>query len=102
MRDRDRLHHCRYGGAGGDKLQLDTEEDNGDETDTGLQADSYTIVGLVETPYYLSFSLGTSSIGSGRVGLYAYVLPDEFIVAFIRFASDSGWRPGYGCFFGRI
>ena len=66
----------------GDKLQLVTEEDNGDETDTGLQADSYTIVGLVETPYYLSFSLGTSSIGSGRVGLYAYVLPDEFIVGF--------------------
>lgn len=66
----------------GDQLQLVSEEKDGEETDTGLQADSYTIVGLVETPYYLSFSLGTSSIGSGRVGLYAYVLPEEFTVEF--------------------
>lgn len=32
-----------------------------------LKDDSYKIVGLVETPYYLSYEFGSSSIGSGSV-----------------------------------
>ena len=58
----------------GDKLVL--AEEKAEEND--LNHREYEIVGLVETSYYLSFSMGTSSIGNGRVGLYAYLLPGEF------------------------
>lgn len=39
---------------------------------------SYTIVGEVETPYYLSYQKGSSAIGAGTVNYFAYIPDDDF------------------------
>lgn len=41
-----------------------------------MKKTSYTIVGEVETPYYLSYQKGSSNIGAGTVNYFAYI-PDE-------------------------
>lgn len=51
-----------------------TEED----IEASFCNDTYEIVGIVQTPYYLSFQKGTSSIGSGSVGFFGYVLDENF------------------------
>ncbi len=38
----------------------------------------YTVVGKVETPYYLSYEKGSSTIGGGTVNLFAYVPMEDF------------------------
>ena len=45
------------------KIESGTDEKLSDD----LKTDSYKIVGLVDTPYYLSYEFGNSSIGSGSV-----------------------------------
>ena len=49
----------------------------GDLKDT-FNVTRYQIVGIVQTPYYLSFQKGPSNIGSGTLGFYGYVLEDNF------------------------
>ena len=43
-----------------------------------LARSEFTVVGFVESSYYLSMSLGTSTVGSGTLGRYLYVLEDDF------------------------
>lgn len=45
------------------KIESGTE----DKISDNLKTDSYKIVGVVDTPYYLSYEFGNSSIGSGSV-----------------------------------
>lgn len=45
-----------------------------------LNTHDFTIVGVVRTPYYLSFERGNTTIGSGKVGTFIYV-PDEAFTA---------------------
>lgn len=61
----------------GDEITLES----GTDTDiTGsLETDTYTIVGFVTTPYYLSYQYDSASIGSGNVELIAYVPEDDFL-----------------------
>ncbi|MBQ7889162.1 MAG: ABC transporter permease [Erysipelotrichaceae bacterium] len=49
----------------------------GDLKDT-FDVTRYKIVGIVQTPYYLSFQKGPSNVGSGTLGFYGYVLEDNF------------------------
>ena len=51
---------------------------NEDDLKDTLDEDTYTIVGKVFTPYYLSYEKGSSSIGSGSVNWYIYILEDHF------------------------
>ena len=51
---------------------------NEDPLSDTLDEDTYTIVGKVFTPYYLSYEKGNSSIGSGSVDWYIYILEDHF------------------------
>lgn len=53
------------------------EDPNGDISDT-LARDTFTVVGFVESSYYLSMSLGTSTIGSGTLSRYMYVFEEDF------------------------
>lgn len=55
-------------------LQSGSEDDLSDT----LDEDTYTIVGKVFTPYYLSYEKGSSSIGSGSVNWYIYILENHF------------------------
>lgn len=53
---------------------VDTDGSLGDT----LARSEFTVVGFVESSYYLSMSLGTSTVGSGTLGRYLYVLEDDF------------------------
>lgn len=56
------------------KIKSGTEDKLSDD----LKKDSYKIVGLVETPYYLSYEFGNSSIGSGSVDGIMLVPQNDF------------------------
>lgn len=60
----------------GSKIKLDsgTDEDISDS----LKNTEYTVVGYVNTPYYLSHEKGNSSIGGGRVQGAMMILDSEF------------------------
>ncbi len=77
-------------------------QDN-DAVSKALSCKEYTIVGLVNTPYYLSFSLGSTSTGSGTLGYYMYIPQNNFIAecyteAFVTVegaAALSSFSPEY-------
>lgn len=43
-----------------------------------LKVSEFTIVGFVETPYYISYDRGTSAIGSGKVNSFIMVPQEDF------------------------
>ena len=49
---------------------------NDEDTRELLVYDEYTLVGLVQSPYYLNYERGTSSIGTGSVSAFVYI-PEE-------------------------
>jgi len=51
---------------------------NEDTVLDGLAYDSYTIVGLVNTPMYLNMQRGSTSIGNGSLATYFYLPRDGF------------------------
>ncbi len=53
------------------------KDKDGKLSDT-LQCDEFTIVGLVDSAYYLSFTLGSSAIGSGTISHFMYVTDTAF------------------------
>ena len=55
-----------------------TLEDPEGILDDNLSVQTYTVVGIVKTPYYLSFSLGQSNNGLGSIDNYMYVPEEDF------------------------
>lgn len=45
-----------------------------------LNTQSFTVVGIIRSPYYLSFERGNTTIGSGKIGTFIYV-PEEAFTA---------------------
>ena len=60
----------------GDKITV-TSGNKNDISDS-LKSNEYTIVGKVETPYYLTGHIGNSSIGNGTVKSYIFIKQSEF------------------------
>lgn len=60
----------------GDTIKL--KSGTSDDINDSLKNTEYTIVGLIHSPYYLTFEKGTSSIGSGSVNYYMYVAESNF------------------------
>ena len=60
----------------GDTIRI--ESGTSDPLDDSFGRDTFTIVGTVNTPYYLSYEKGTSAIGSGSVDTYIYVPKSDF------------------------
>lgn len=59
--------------------QVTVSSGNKEDTLDLLRYDSYTIVGIVQSPYYLSsMDRGTSSIGGGTVSAFVYIPEDGF------------------------
>lgn len=54
---------------------------SGTETDIldVLKTDTYEVVGYVDTPYYLSYEMGTTTIGNGTID-YCVIIPEEDFV----------------------
>ncbi len=44
-----------------------------------LSVTDFTIVGVIRSPYYVSFERGNSLVGSGKIGTYIYI-PDSVII----------------------
>ena len=61
----------------GDTIQLSsgTQDDIADS----LNDSEYTVVGIVYTPYYVSYDLGTTNVGSGKINYLMYITEDEFM-----------------------
>lgn len=56
-----------------------TVTDNNDEDTLEMFRNrTYTVVGLVQSPYYINFERGTTSIGDGRITAFAYVPKESF------------------------
>ncbi len=68
---------------GSDPVEIGTEITlySGTEIDIGymLSETTYTVVGKVSTPYYLSYQYDSTSVGSGKIGQIMYVNPDSFL-----------------------
>ena len=57
----------------GNTITLETE--NGTEP-SELSVSSFKIVGIIRSPYYISFERGNTTIGSGKVGTFI-IIPEE-------------------------
>lgn len=57
----------------GDQIKLYEEGDN-----TLLKISSYTVTGIGYSPLYISFNRGNTTLGSGELNGFAYVLPEDF------------------------
>ena len=60
----------------GDTITLDTGTE--EEIQDSLRTDTYTIVGKVETPLYLSLERGSSTIGNGEIQLFLMIPQEDF------------------------
>jgi len=58
----------------GTKVRFSTGTD--EDISELLKREEYTVVGLVETPYYLSFERGSTNIGTGKITSFM-ILPEE-------------------------
>lgn len=57
----------------GDTLTLEEPEDQ-----DYLKTKTYTVAGIGRCPMYISFNRGNSTLGSGEVNGFAYILPEDF------------------------
>jgi len=53
-----------------------------DPLSDSLKQNEYTVVGIVETPYYISFERGATSIGSGSIDYFIMVPEDDFNLSY--------------------
>src|SRR5699024_7130032 len=63
----------RQGYQLGDTLTLEEPEDQ-----DYLKTKTYTVAGIGRCPMYISFNRGNSTLGSGEVNGFAYILPEDF------------------------
>lgn len=64
-----------YGIQVGDTL---TVREDGDEEDHVLKQTSFQVVGLGASPAYIAFGRGNTTLGSGEVTGFGYVMPEAF------------------------
>jgi putative ABC transport system permease protein len=60
----------------GSKIKLSSGKEK--DISESLKEEEYTVVGKVETPYYISFERGTSSIGNGKVNNFIMIPEENF------------------------
>lgn len=61
----------------GDQIELYTDKKNEDLSDT-LSTTTFTVVGFINNPYYLSYQMGSTNIGSGMLDGYMMVFDEVF------------------------
>ena len=69
--------------------------ENEEETIEHFAAAEYTIVGLVQSPLYIQYERGNTSLGSGRLDGFVYIpldgfAEDYYTEVYVRFAGDMG------------
>ncbi len=73
----DSAYAREYGYKVGDVLKIDFPEDG---KDSQLVRDTYTVCGLGNSPVYIAFERGSTTLGNGEVAGFAYVVPEDFDV----------------------
>ena len=78
----------------GDKVTLSGGSKNSNIRNR-LKNTSYELVGIVESPYYISLQRGTGSIGDGRIDYFMYIPDDNFLQdvyseAFVSVSNKEG------------
>lgn len=58
--------------------QIQVSSGNEEEVRERFAFDTYTIVGRVNSPYYVNYERGTTSLGTGRVRGFLYMKPEGF------------------------
>lgn len=72
--DRECVVDSKYYGSEYIGEEFVVSENNTDDTKDAFTYDTYTIVGRVQSPLYLNFERGTSSVGNGSVSGFAYFM----------------------------
>lgn len=75
----------------GQKIVFSGENDSDDLEHFAYR--EYTVVGIVQSSYYIQFERGNTSLGNGRVAGFAYIMPegfdtDYYTEIFIKFNAD--------------
>ena len=72
----------------GDKIKMKVEDIQNEkgETQKLLKQQEYTIVGVVESPLYISRERGSTKLGSGKIDYYLYIPQENFEVDFYTMA----------------
>ena len=60
----------------GDEIIL--SDQNSEEALDALAEKSFVVVGFCNSPLYLNYERGTTSVGSGSIAFFAYILPEDF------------------------
>ncbi len=68
-------------------------EDNGEDTLESFSHREYTVVGTVQSPLYIQYERGSTSLGTGRLSGFFYLLPEGFSLdyyteIYVRFDQD--------------
>lgn len=58
--------------------ELKITASNSDETRKNFSCESFTVVGIATSPYYLNYERGTTELGGGSVGAFVYTLEESF------------------------
>lgn len=66
---------------------------NAEDTLSVFAEEEFTVVGTVDSSYYINFERGTTSLGNGKVSGFVYVMPETFLCdyytdVFICFDKD--------------
>ena len=69
---------ARYAGPGQVGKVITLAQTNDEETTDHFTHRTYRVVGTANTSYYVNFERGSTSLGSGKVSGFAYVLPEAF------------------------
>ncbi len=78
--------------------EISLAEVNDEDTLNSFTQRTYTVVGTVQSPLYIQFERGSTSLGTGRIAGFVYLLPDDFDLdyyteVYVRFQQD---HPLYG------
>lgn len=55
---------------------IEVSDENTDNTKAMMKTKSFTVVGTVNSPLYINFERGTTTLGNGRIAGFVYVSPD--------------------------
>ncbi len=60
----------------GDEIVLSPQNEK--EAANALAGESFSVVGFCDSPLFLNYERGSTSIGSGSIAFFAYLLPEDF------------------------
>jgi len=75
-----------------------TLHNGGGQTPEELSTGEFTIVGIIRSPYYISFERGNTDIGSGKLGTFIIIPEEAFVTdyyseAYIKIENSSNLEP---------